>query len=58
MNQVSNDDINKLFNIYNNVTDLEKYIVPDTSQEAIINDIIRTHYTSHGINKGLPCIYL
>ena len=57
MNQVSNEDINKLFNIYNNVTDLEKYIVPDTSQEAIINDIIRTHYTSHGINKGLPFVY-
>lgn len=57
MNQISNDDINKLFNIYNNVTDLEKYIVPDTSQEAIINDIIRTHYTSNGVNTGLPFVY-
>jgi hypothetical protein len=57
MNQISNEDINKLFNIHNNVTDLEKYIVPDTSQEAIINDIIRTHYTSNGVNKGLPFVY-
>lgn len=57
MNQVSNEDINKLFNIYNNITDLEGHIVPDTSQEAIINDIIRTHYLGNGINKGLPFVY-
>ena len=57
MNQVSNEDINKLFNIYNNITDLEGHIVPDTTQEAIINDIIRTHYLGNGINKGLPFVY-
>lgn len=57
MNQVSNEDINKLFNIYTNITDLEEHIVPDTSQEAIINDIIRTHCLANGVNKGLPFVY-
>lgn len=57
MNQVSNEDINKLFNIYTNITDLEKHIVPDTSQEAIINDIIRTHCLANGVNEGIPFIY-
>lgn len=57
MNQVSNEDINKLFNIYTNITDLEEHIVPDTTQEAIINDIIRTHCLANGVNDGLPFVY-
>lgn len=57
MNQVSNEDINKLFDIYTNVTDLEGHIMADTSQEAIINDIIRTHCLANGVNKGLPFVY-
>ena len=57
MNQVTNEDINRLFNVYTNITDLEGHIVPDTSKEAIINDIIRAHYLANNVNNGLPFIY-
>lgn len=57
MNKASNDDINTMWNNYNRVTDMEFHLVPDISQEAIINDIIKEHFISNGVNEGNPFIY-
>lgn len=57
LNKASSDSINSLFEVYSKMTDIEYHIVPDTSQEAIVNDIIRTHYLGNGVNRGIPFLY-
>lgn len=57
MNKLSADDLDRMYNIYSRITDIEERLIPNVSQEAIINDIIRTHYLGTGVNKGLPFAY-
>lgn len=57
MNKATKDDINDMYNEYTTITDIENHIVPDTSQEAIINNIIAEHYIANGISFGQPFVY-
>lgn len=57
MNKCTKDDINDMYNEYTTVTDIESHIVPNTSQEAIINNIILNHYVANGISFGKPFVY-
>lgn len=57
INKLNPEELDKLFGIYNIVSDTEVKIKPNISQEAIINNIIRVHYMANGINDGLPFIY-
>lgn len=57
MNKATKEDINDMYNEYTTITDIENHIVPNTSQEAIINNIIAEHYIANGISFGQPFIY-
>lgn len=57
MNKCTKDDINDMYNEYSTLSDIEKHIKPNTSQEAIINNIILNHYIANGISFGKPFIY-
>ena len=57
INKLNPEELDKLFGIYNIVSDTEVKVRPNISQEAIINNIIRVHYMANGINDGLPFIY-
>ena len=38
MNKLSADDLDKMYNVYSRITDIEERLIPNVSQEAIIND--------------------
>lgn len=57
MNKATKDDINDMYNEYTTVTDIEPHIVPNTTQEAIINNIIAEHYIANAISFGQPFVY-
>lgn len=57
INSVDLEDVDKMWDIYTKVSDIEGHKVPNISQEAIVNHIIREHYIASGVNKGLPFIY-
>lgn len=57
INKLSTDELDKLFGIYTTISNTENKIIPNISQESIINNIIRVHYMANGISDGLPFIY-
>lgn len=57
MNKMLYEELNVLFELYNQVSDTEPRIIPDITQEALIKDIVLYHYVTNGISEALPFIY-
>lgn len=57
INKLTTEELDKLFGIYTTISNTEVKIIPNISQESIINNIIRVHYMANGISNGLPFIY-
>ena len=57
MNKLLYEEMNVMFEIYNQVSDTEPRLDPDITQEALIKDIVLYHYVANGISEALPFIY-
>ena len=57
MNHMLYEEMNVLFEIYNQVSDTEPRLDPDISQESLIKDIVLYHYVANGISEAMPFIY-
>lgn len=57
MNKLLYEEMNILFEIYNQVSDTEPKLMPDISQESLIKDIVLYHYVANGISEAMPFIY-
>lgn len=57
MNRVAYEYLNKLFKKYHKVSDTDPRLLNNISQEALINDIVRYHYTSQAFAHSMPFIF-
>ena len=57
INKLLYEELNIMFETYNQVSDTEPRIEPDISQESLIKDIVLYHYVATGISEAMPFIY-